>query len=75
MVSDGIKAAQIQAGSSPLISSWGSAASQAVTFKVVLKNASGLINSRHQDRKAGRHAGPVKSRSSLNRHVPRHAAA
>lgn len=77
MVSDGIKAAQIQAKNSTLNSSWGSSGSPAATFVSAIRNAAVRLNSQSGDQKqpVGRHAGSAKSRSSVSHHVPKHAAA
>jgi len=77
MVSDGIKAAQIQAKNSALNSSWGNATSPAAAVVTAIRHAAGRRNS-HSDgqrQPMGRHAGSVKSRSSVSNHVPKHAAA
>lgn len=77
MVSDGIRAAQIQARHSPLNSSWGSGSSPAAVFASAIRSATVLFSSQSEGQKqpAGRHAGSVKTRSSANNHVPKHAAA
>ena len=77
MVSDGIKAAQIQARNSPLNSSWGSGASPAAAVVSAIRNAAVRLNSQSDGQKQpiGKHAGSAKPRSSVNHHVPKHAAA
>jgi hypothetical protein len=77
MVSDGIKAARIQAQCSPLIgNTWAPSAFPVTNVVSAIKNAAGLLNSDQASQKQaiGRHAGPVKSRGLNSRHVPRHAA-
>jgi hypothetical protein len=77
MVSDGIKAAQIQARHSPLNSSWGSGSSPAAVFASAIRSATVLFSAQSdgQRQPMGRHAGSVKTRSSTSNHVPKHAAA
>jgi hypothetical protein len=70
MVSDGIKAARIQAQYSPLISStWPGMAFQANVMSAV-RYARGLLNPHRAGRRpAGRHAGPP--RPLFGRRAPR----
>jgi hypothetical protein len=77
MVSDGIRAAQIQARNSSLNSSWGSGASPAGAVVSAIRNAAVRFNSQSdgQRQPMGKHAGSAKGRSSVSRHVPKHAAA
>jgi hypothetical protein len=77
MVSDGIKAAQIQAKNSALNSSWASGSTPAAAVVSVIRYAAVRLNSQSdgQRQPTGRHAGAVKSRSSVSHHVPKHAAA
>jgi hypothetical protein len=77
MVSDGIKAAQIQAKNSSLNSSWGSGASPAGAVVSAIRNVAVRLNSQSdgQRQSMGKHAGTAKSRSSVSHHVPKHAAA
>ncbi len=71
MVSDGIKAAQIQARYSPLISStWAASASRPANVLSAIKHAVARLNPRWGGhRPAGRHAAP--GRSFLSRHAAR----
>jgi hypothetical protein len=71
MVSDGIKAAQIQAQYSPLISStWAASASQPANVLSAVKHAVARLSPRWGGRRpAGRHAAP--GRTFLSRHAPR----
>ena len=70
MVSDGIKAAQIQAQYSQLINgTWGASASQPTNVLSAIKHALARLNRRRVGhRPAGRHAAP--GRSFLSRHAP-----
>lgn len=76
VVSNGIKAAQIQAKNSSLNSSWGAGALPTQNVFSVIRNAVVRNNLNQQGRKqsTGRHAGPAKGNTSANRHVPKHAA-
>ncbi len=70
MVSDGIKAARIQAQHSPLINgTWPTSAVQANILLAVKHAAAWLDPHRIGRRPAGRHAAP--GRSLLGRHAPR----
>ncbi len=71
MVSDGIKAAQIQAQYSQLINStWAASASQPTNVLSAIRHAMARLNPRWGGhRPAGRHAAP--GRSFLRRHAPR----
>lgn len=71
MVSDGIKAAQIQAQYSQLINgTWGASASQSANVLSAVKHAVARLNPRWVGhRPAGRHAAP--GRSFLRGHAPR----
>ena len=69
MVSDGIKAARIQAQYSPLISTtWGPNTIQDHVVSA-LKHAAARLRPHRGRRPAGRHAAP--GRSFLGRHAPR----
>jgi hypothetical protein len=72
MVSDGIKAAQIQAQYSPLINStWAASSSQPANVLAAIKHAAARLNPRWRGhRPAGRHAAPGRSFSG-RRHAPR----
>jgi hypothetical protein len=76
MVSNGIRAAQIQAKNSPLNSSWEAEAVPMQNVFSAIRNAAVRINPNQQARRlsAGRHASPVKGSMSPSRHVPKHAA-
>lgn len=70
MVSDGIKAARIQARYSPLIGLSWEPVSFPVNVKSAIKNATTRLNPLGGGRRpAGRHAAP--GRSSLGRHAAR----
>lgn len=77
MVSDGIKAAQIQAKNSSLNSSWGNGVSPAAAVVSAIRNVAVRLNSRSdgQRQPMGKHAGSAKTRSLVSHHVPKHAAA
>ncbi len=67
MLRDGIKAAQIQAHSSVLNSSWAAGPFHSLNVVSAIKRAAARLNSRQ--RHTGRHVAP--SRTFLNRHMPR----
>lgn len=71
MVSDGIKAAQIQAQYSPLINStWAASSAPTANVLAAIKHAAARLNPHWRShRPAGRHAAPGRSFSS--RHAPR----
>jgi hypothetical protein len=71
MVSDGIKAAQIQAQYSTLNSSWATGPFQSINVVSAVKHAAARLNSHlgGGQRHAGRHAAP--GRTFLGRTVPR----
>ena len=71
MVSDGIKAAQIQARYSPLINStWAAGPTQTANVLAAIKHAAARLNLGWRGRRpAGRHAAP--GRSFPRRHTPR----
>ena len=70
MVSDGIKAARIQAQYSPLINSTWSAGALQANILLAVKHAAGRLNPHWSVRRpAGRHAAP--GRSLLARRAPR----
>jgi len=69
MVSDGIKAARIQARHSPLINTtWGPSSVQDHVVSAI-KSAVARLKPHRGGRPAGRHAAP--GRSFLGRHAPR----
>ena len=77
MVSDGIKAARIQARYSPLINStWSPGAFQTARVLSAIRHAAARLNGRKGGRRpAGRHAAPGRhttpGRSFTGRHAPR----
>ncbi len=77
MVSDGIKAARIQAQYSPLINStWSPGAFQTINVLSAIRHAAARLNPNKGGRRpAGRHAAPGRraapGRSPAGRHAPR----
>ncbi len=70
MVSDGIKAARIQARYSPLINSIGSASARQANILFAVRHAAARLNPHWSVRRpAGRHAAP--GRPLLGRRAPR----
>jgi hypothetical protein len=70
MLRDGIKAAQIQAHSSALNSSWAAGPFHSLNVVSAIKRAAARMNACvGGQRSTGRHAAP--GRTFLNRHLPR----